>query len=239
VTRKGLEHSVETRLTIWARIYRSKALSSAVVALFSTLTISYTTNNLSQVRLGVPKTRLYCAPLPAHNKSDEFMLTSSCGQTNPVIVPQKLARCPVAEMKSTPVKIWRFKGRNLMKIARCGLKSTMTRPCRHKTFPPHSGGPPERVEKSRSQVGDGGGSSSQNDTPWERFEARPTPPPPPPPPPPPSFQTNFHPGRCSSQLFFMVSRWTPESLFSKRQDRPWELSSTLLKHHQSLMKNSL
>lgn len=42
--------------------------------------------------------------------------------------PQSLACCHVVEMKSTPANIWRLKGRNSMKIARCGLKSTVTRP---------------------------------------------------------------------------------------------------------------
>jgi len=36
-----------------------------------------------------PKTRLYGAPLPAHNKSDGFMQTSSCGQTAPAIARLK------------------------------------------------------------------------------------------------------------------------------------------------------
>jgi len=36
-----------------------------------------------------PKTRLYGAVLPAHNKTDGFMLTSFCGQTAPAIARLK------------------------------------------------------------------------------------------------------------------------------------------------------
>jgi len=44
-----------------------------------------------------PKTRLYGAPLPAHNKSDGFMQTSSGGQTAPAI----------ARLKAWPAAPWR------------------------------------------------------------------------------------------------------------------------------------
>jgi len=79
--------------------------------------------------------------------------------------PQSLAYCPVAEMKSTQIQIWKFKGKKSVKIERSGLKRTVTRPYHPKTSPPHSGGPPERVGKTCSHVGERGVSLSQNDTP--------------------------------------------------------------------------
>ena len=43
-------------------------------------------------------------------------------------------------------------GPKSIKIARCGLKSTVTGPCRPKTTPPHSGGAPERVGKTAQRL---------------------------------------------------------------------------------------
>ena len=78
--------------------------------------------------------------------------------------PRHMARSSMARPRTHPQTIWRLKGQKSMKIARCGLASTVTSPFRPKTSLPHSGRPPERVGKTCSHVGDGRGSSSQKES---------------------------------------------------------------------------